>query len=77
VKNLGELDGYPWSGHKILMGREKSGWQKRNYVLGQFHPREKEAIRSYRRFMEEGKDGDQFPYFQRGFFHGLFKELTI
>jgi hypothetical protein len=56
VKNLGELGRYPWSGHRILIGREKSGWQERQYVLGQFHPREKEAIRIYRRFIEEGKD---------------------
>ena len=61
VKNLGELDRYPWSGHRVLLGREKSDWQERNYVLRQFHPREKEAIRTYRRFMEEGKDRGRRP----------------
>ncbi len=50
VRNLGELDRYPWSGHRVLLGREKNDWQERRYVLEQFHGREKEAIRSYRRF---------------------------
>jgi hypothetical protein len=55
VKNLRELDGYPWSGHRILLGKEKNDWQERGYVLRNFHPREREAIRAYRRFMEEGR----------------------
>ena len=72
VKNLGELDRYPWSGHRILIGREKSGWQERQYVLGQFHPREKEAIRIYRRFIEEGKDRGRRPDLVGG---GLIRSL--
>lgn len=61
VKNLGELDLYPWSGHRVLMGREKNDWQEREYVLRQFHIREKAAIRIYRQFMEEGKDRGRRP----------------
>jgi hypothetical protein len=72
VKNLSELDRYPWSGHRTLVGREKSGWQERKYVLRQFHPREKEAIRSYRRFMEEGKDRGRRPELVGG---GLIRSL--
>ena len=72
VKNLGELDRYPWSGHKFLMGREKSEWQERNYLLRQFHPREKEAIRTYRRFMEEGKEQGRRPELVGG---GLIRSL--
>ena len=26
VKSLGELERYPWSGHRVLVGREKNGW---------------------------------------------------
>jgi REP element-mobilizing transposase RayT len=52
VKSVGELDGYPWSGHKVLMGRVKTDWQERGYVLRQFHKGEGKAIRAYRRFME-------------------------
>src|SRR5512139_4001558 len=43
VKNLAELDRYPWSGHRVLLGREKNSWQDRKYVLREFHSREKEA----------------------------------
>ena len=72
IKNFGELDRYPWSGHRVLLGREKSGWRERNYVLRQFHPRGKEAIRRYRRFMEEGKDRGRQPDLVGG---GLIRSL--
>jgi hypothetical protein len=72
VKSLGELDRYPWSGHRVLIGGGKSEWQERNYVLRQFHPREKEAIRTYRRFMEEGKNQGRRPELVGG---GLIRSL--
>ena len=72
VKNLGELDRYPWSGHRVLMGREKNDWQERNYVLQQFHRREKDAVRTYWRFMEEGKDLGRRPELVGG---GLIQSL--
>jgi len=61
VAGLVELDRYPWSGHGALVGKEKNDWQERDYVLQQFHQNEREAIRVYRRFMEEGKDQGQRP----------------
>ena len=61
VRNLAELDLYTWSGHGALIGKEKNDWQERDYVLQQFHRNEKEAIRVYRRFMEEGKDRGRRP----------------
>jgi hypothetical protein len=56
VRSLKELDGYPWSGHSVLIGRGKNGWQEREYVLQQFSKTRRRAILAYRRFMEEGKD---------------------
>jgi REP element-mobilizing transposase RayT len=56
VKNIGGLNRYPWSGHGVLIGSSKNDWQERKYVLRQFSETEGEAIRAYRRFMEEGKD---------------------
>ena len=56
VKSMGGLDHYPWSGHRVLMEKGKNDWQEREYVLHQFHKREGRAIRSYRKYMEEGKD---------------------
>jgi transposase-like protein len=54
------------------VGREKNDWQERDYVLRQFHRQEKEAIRSYRRFLEEGKDRGRRPELVGG---GLIRSL--
>ncbi len=56
VKDMEELDRYPWSGHGMLIGRSESDWQERNYVLRRFAETKGKAIRAYRKFMEEGKD---------------------
>jgi REP element-mobilizing transposase RayT len=56
VKNLEELENYPWSGHGILSGRQKNDWQERDIVLGFFASKPKKAIRAYIEFMDEGKD---------------------
>ena len=55
VGSLEELDRYPWSGHGVLVGKVRQDWQERRYVLSRFGEREKQSIRAYRRFMEEGK----------------------
>ena len=54
VKNLEELDRYPWSGHGVLIGSSRNDWQERDYVLRQFSETKGKAVRAYRRFMEEG-----------------------
>ncbi len=54
VKSLRELDNYRWSGHNVLVGRNRNNWQEREYILGQFGRGEKRAIRAYRKFVEEG-----------------------
>jgi len=72
VKSVGELDRYPWSGHKVLMGKAKNDWQEREYVLRQFYKGEGRAIRAYRRFMEEGKNQGRRPELVGG---GLIRSL--
>ncbi len=54
VKNLSELDRYPWCGHSTIMGRRKREWQDRDYALLWFGKREAYARREYRRFVKEG-----------------------
>jgi hypothetical protein len=54
VKTLEEMDVYPWSGHSILMGKNRNDWQERDYVLRQFGKREGKAVQAYRKFVEEG-----------------------
>jgi len=72
VKSMDELDQYPWSGHRTLIGKEKNNWQERDYVLQQFHEKEGKAIRAYRKFMEEGKDQGRRPELVGG---GLIRSL--
>ncbi len=72
VKNIEELDQYPWSGHRVIIGREKNDWQEREYVLSQFHEKEGRAIRAYRKFMEDGKDQGRRPELVGG---GLVRSL--
>jgi putative transposase len=55
VQSLEELDRYPWSGHGVLVGKIRHDWQEKEYVLNQFRRVEKQSIRAYRKFMEEGK----------------------
>jgi putative transposase len=55
VKDMAELDQYLWTGHRVLIGGDKSHWQEREYVLKQFGEGRERAIRAYRKFMEEGK----------------------
>jgi REP element-mobilizing transposase RayT len=72
VKNLGELDQYPWSGHHVLLGQGKNDWQERDYVLQQFNEKESKAILGYQRFMKEGKNQGRRPELVGG---GLIRSL--
>ncbi len=72
VKSMGELDHYLWSGHRVLVGKEKNDWQEREYVLHQFHEKGGKAIRAYRKFMEEGKSQGRRPELVGG---GLIRSL--
>ena len=56
VGSMRDLDQYAWSGHGVILGRYLRPWQDRDYVLEQFGGSSGQAIRAYRRFMEEGKD---------------------
>lgn len=61
VKDLEGLEKYPWCGHGVLTGRQKNGWQERDFVLLFLAGNEKRAIRGYREFMEAGKDQGRRP----------------
>ena len=43
VKDLRELGSYGYSGHSVLMGKNKREWQDRDYVLRYFGQTEREA----------------------------------
>lgn len=54
VTTLKELDQYPWSGHKAVMGNIKQDWMDTAYVLSQFAVRKKAARSAYHKFVAEG-----------------------
>jgi hypothetical protein len=54
VKEVSELDSWPWSGHAVLMGKRECDWQDTEYVLSQFGWKAGEARRRYREFITAG-----------------------
>lgn len=54
VKNLRELDGYPYTGHAVMMGRRTASWQHTNAVLGRFGRNPGRARSRYRAFVAAG-----------------------
>ena len=46
VKDLEELEEYPWCGHGILTGKQKNDWQEKDFVLGFFGSKGKKAARA-------------------------------
>jgi REP element-mobilizing transposase RayT len=56
VKDLEELEKYPWCGHGVLTGKQQNDWQDRDFVLGFFGPTARKATRAYREFVAAGKD---------------------
>jgi REP element-mobilizing transposase RayT len=61
VENLSQLDGYPWSGHAMLMGEIVNDWQDRDYVLRWFGRIEAEAKAAYRAYVREGVEQGRRP----------------
>jgi REP element-mobilizing transposase RayT len=54
VKTMRELAAYRWTGHAVILGRAKRGWQDVGTVLAYFGKRRKEAMRKYEKYVAEG-----------------------
>lgn len=54
LETIEELDRYPWSGHGVLVGNRKAGWQERREVLSRFAKKESSSIAGYRQFVKDG-----------------------
>ena len=54
VRDVKELDSYPWSGHGALLGKREYPWQDCKYVLSQMGRSLKSARKAYVQFVEEG-----------------------
>jgi REP element-mobilizing transposase RayT len=54
VKTIEELDRYPWSGHRTIIGKAKHTWMDTDSVLAQFGRVRRKAINEYRKFVRQG-----------------------
>jgi len=54
VKDMEGLDKYKWTGHSVIVGKEKREWQNRGEVLERFGERMREAIMRYRSYVSDG-----------------------
>ena len=54
VKDMNELDGYPWAGHGAYIGHFKGNYVDSEDVLGLFGGHLREARERYREFVREG-----------------------
>ena len=72
VTNLNELDSYKFSGHKVLMGKEKVAWQDDEYILGYFAKQLRTTRKRYRAYVEKGIEQGRRPDLMGG---GLIRSL--
>jgi len=66
VKTMNELDGHPWSGHRMIIAKEEYPWMDRAHVLRQFGGTKRKAIGEYRRFVQEGLEDGRNPMLTGG-----------
>ena len=60
VKDMGELDRSPWSGHSALCGRVERPWQDTNYISSLFG-KGSLGRKRYRAFVAEGREQGRRP----------------
>jgi REP element-mobilizing transposase RayT len=61
VATLEQLDRYPWSGHRTLIGKAKYPWMDVDHVLSEFGATRRKAVNSYGLFMQEGLGQGRLP----------------
>jgi len=66
IQTLEELDSFPWSGHRGIVGKAKHPWMDIDTVLLQFGSTKRKAINEYRRFVQEDIDKGQNPMLTGG-----------
>jgi len=72
IQTMSEMDKYPWSGHRAVIGKAKNPWMDIATVLAQFGGTKRKAMNEYRRFMQEGLDQGHDPQYSGG---GLVRSL--
>jgi REP element-mobilizing transposase RayT len=61
VTTIEQLDRYPWSGHRTLMGKAKHPWMDIDHALSEFGTTRRKAVNEYLRFMQEGLSQGRLP----------------
>lgn len=61
VKDMKQLNVYPFSGHHVLMGNFEHEWQSTDYVLGMFGKTQDAARKSYSKFIGKGVSAGRRP----------------
>ncbi len=61
VTTLEQLDRYPWSGHRTLIGKAKHPWMDVDHALSEFGATRRKAVNEYRRFMQAGLSQGRLP----------------
>jgi putative transposase len=54
IETIEELDRYPWSGHRAVIGKVACAWMGVHDTLKEFGATKRKAIAAYRQFVREG-----------------------
>lgn len=54
VKDINQLDEYPYCGHSVILGKKNRSWQEIDKILGLFHDKRYLARRYYKNFIVKG-----------------------
>jgi REP element-mobilizing transposase RayT len=54
VKDIWELNRYPWCGHSVILGNQRADWQDVETVLASFGRTREEALKEYMDYLLEG-----------------------
>jgi hypothetical protein len=61
VTTIEQLDRYPWSGHRTLIGKARHAWMDVDHALSGFGATRRKAVNEYRRFMQDGLGQGRLP----------------
>ena len=61
VKDLKELNSYPYAGHSFILSKRKNEWQDIKHILAFFDRKKTAARRQYRAYVEEGIEQGRRP----------------
>ncbi len=61
ITTMDELDHYPWSGHRAIIGKEKHPWMDIDTVLSAFGDTKRRSVNEYRCFVQQGMERGRDP----------------